>query len=268
MERGTHYRYRVPCQQVLLVESGRMWAVAEGRRWWAEPGTLLCLRKQALNEYGWEGAVRYWEAHFTGPGGAAPTIEGQPLPARIPHGDAVAEAEGAFAQWSRELPQAGDVARFRVRAAVWSFFAAVAAALDRAPAQPRADRWEVVRARLEANLGRPLALGALARASGVSPDHLIRGFRRRFGMAPMAWRRRAELRRAVELLKAGEAVKTVAGRMGFDDASAFTRAFRRQFGLSPTAYMEHGPGSVPVEPGLVLNRHLRPAGLSGDFTWS
>ncbi len=110
----------------------------------------------------------------------------------------------------------------------------------------------------------------MARASSISIDYLIRGFRRRFGISPMAWRRRAALEHAVHLLSTGLSVKAVAPQLGFLDASAFTRAFRRQFGQSPTAYLRHGPPSVPRPPegtSLLLNRHLRPHDAVGSFTW-
>jgi AraC-like DNA-binding protein len=246
-----------------------LWAVVDGRRHWAEPGTLLCIRRQHLNEYGCDGPVRYWETHLSAP--SPLTVEGAPLPALVALGAYAGEVLAAFATFSQELPRPGDLPRFRVRAATWSLLAALAGALDRAPARARADPWDAVRARLEAAPGKPLSLGAVARASGWSPDYLIRGFRRRYGMAPMAWRKRATLRHAVELLSAGEPVKAVAPRLGFTNASAFTRAFRRQFGLSPTGYVEHGPASAPVGPvagdGFPLNQHVRPAGLTGSFPW-
>jgi AraC-like DNA-binding protein len=269
LERPVHYRYRVPGLQFLLPESGRLWAVVAGRRVWAEPGSLLCIPRQQLNEYGWDAPVRYWETHVSS---TSPiTVEGVALPAVVNLGAYAGEVLAAFAVFSQELPRGGDLARFRVRAGVWGLLAALAGALDRAPATARGDQWDAVRARLETGLGRPLPLTAVAKASGVSVDHLIRGFRRRFGVAPMAWRKQATLRHAVDLLKTGEAVKAVAPRLGFTDASAFTRAFRRQFGLSPTAYLAHGPASAPVEPmegeGFPLNAHVRPAGETGDFAW-
>jgi len=269
LEKPVHYRYRVPGLQVLLPESGRMWAVVDGRRVWAEPGTLLCIPRQQLNEYGWDAPIRYWEVHVTS--NMPLRVEGRPLPAAVPLGAYAGEVLAAFATFSHELPRAGDVARFRVRAASWNLLAAVAGALDRAPASAPADPWDAVRARLEMNLGKPLALRAVAKASGWSADYLIRGFRRRFGVAPMAWRKQATLRHAVDLLMAGEPVKAVAPRLGFTNASAFTRAFRRQFGLSPTAYLLHGPASAPVQPaegeGFPLNTHVRPAGETGQFAW-
>ena len=127
-----------------------------------------------------------------------------------------------------------------------------------------------MRARLEARLGRPLSLSAVARASGLSPDYLIRGFRSRFGLAPMAWRKRATLRLAADLLAGGDQVKLVAARLGFIDASSLTRAFRRQFGQSPRAYAAHGPPVHAHDPSAgryALNGHVRPHGESGFFRW-
>jgi AraC-like DNA-binding protein len=264
----THYRYRVPCLQLLLVEQGRMWAKVDGRRLWAEPGGMFCLGRQALNEYGWDAPVQYWEAHLTF---RSPfLIEGRPPPPQLDLGLHLADVRAALSIWSQELSNPGDLALFRVRAAAWNLLAGITAAAGRAPARAHLDDWDEVRMRLETGLGRPLELSSLARACGLSPDYLIRGFRRRFGLSPMAWRKRATLRRAVDLIACGEQVKAVAARLGFTDASAFTRAFRRQFGQSPTTFIRHGPplgAGEGAAAGYQLNRHVRPPGVHGWFSW-
>jgi len=268
VEGPAHYRYRVPGMQLLLVESGQMWAMIDGRRLTAAAGMLLCVRRQQLNEYGFDGSLRYVEAHLTM---SAPLlIDGEPLPPLITLGPYLGEVRSAFTIWSQELPLPGDGPRFRVQAAAWSALAALSAALGRSPAVVPHDSWDAVRARLEARLGRALSLAAVARASGLSPDYLIRGFRNRFGLSPMAWRKRAILRLAADLITAGEPVKTVAARLGFIDASSLTRAFRRQFGQSPRAYAAHGPPVHAHDPSVgryALNGHVRPHGESGFFRW-
>jgi AraC-like DNA-binding protein len=263
------YRYRVPCCQLILVESGRLWARHGGKMVSAGPGDLLCLGREPLNEYGWDAPARFWEAHLTITGGLR--IEGATPPPVVPLRAHLDEVRATWLTWCQELDRPGDVARLRVQAATFSLLAALAATLGRAPARTKNDPWQRVRDRLERDLGRPLALTDVARAAGVTPDHLIRGFRKRFGMAPMAWRARATLRQACVLLEAGQPVKTVAHRLGFTDASAFTRAFRRLFGLTPTQYAAHERPEVPPRDehlGYPLNRHLRPPGsVTPWFTW-
>ena len=270
VEGSIHFRYRIPSCQLLLVERGRLWARQAGRLVSAGPGELMCLGRERLNEYGWNGPTRYWEAHLTLTGGLL--IEGLPPPPVVPLRAYFGEARAAWETWCQERDQAGDIAHLRVQAATFSLLAALASALGRAPARRAADPWRRVRDQLERNLGRPLTLAEVARAAGVTPDHVIRGFRRSHGMSPMAWRARATLRQACTLLETALPVKTVAQRLGFTDASAFSRAFRRQFGLTPTQFLANERPAIPIakeRQGYVLNRHVRPPDSDTEwFTWS
>ncbi|MBA3848086.1 MAG: helix-turn-helix transcriptional regulator, partial [Planctomycetes bacterium] len=116
-------------------------------------------------------------------------------------------------------------------------------------------------------------LAEAAAEAGVGEDHFIRGFRRRFGVSPMAHRGRARLRAAAAALADGTvAVKEAAARFGFTDTSAFARAFRRGFGVPPSAWSVAGTQMPPTSPEAgvpyPLNRHIRPpGGDEGWFTW-
>ena len=50
------------------------------------------------------------------------------------------------------------------------------------------------------------------------------------------WRTAVRLRAALPHLASGEAISTVADRVGYDTPSAFVAAFRRETGLTPGAY--------------------------------
>ena len=269
LEGERHFRYRVPSCQFLLVERGRLWAKQDGRRISAGPGDLLCLTREPCNEYGWDAPVSYWEAHLTIAGGLL--IEQRPPSPVITLGVHLADVRRVWETWCQELNQPGDVAAFRVQAATFQFFAALASALGREPARPTADPLRRVRDRLERELGKPLALAEVARSMGISADHLIRSFRRAYGISPMAWRARATLRRACAMLVDGQPVKGVAHRLGFTDASAFTRAFKRQFGVTPTDFASQGaPILVPgdAQQSYPSNRHIQPPGTKNPwFGW-
>ncbi|WP_229491498.1 helix-turn-helix domain-containing protein [Massilia sp. HP4] len=56
------------------------------------------------------------------------------------------------------------------------------------------------------------------------------------GFTFTAWRQRARLMRAPEMLDAGEAVGTVALDLGYSTASAFIAVFREAFGCTPSVY--------------------------------
>ena len=272
VEGECHFRYRVPCCQLLLVERGRLWARHGGRMVSAGPGDLLCIAREPLNEYRWDAPTGFWEAHLTLPGGLR--IEGQPPPAVVPLRAYLGNARAAWETWCQELDRPGDVAHLRVQEATYGLLAAIAAAVGRAPARRVSDPWQRVRHHLERDLGRPLALSEVARVAGVTPDHLIRGFRRRHGLSPMAWRSREVLRRACTLLESGQPIKTIAHRLGFTNPSAFTRAFGRQYGQTPTDYLAHNRLPIPTAPlgdeqlSYPLNRHVRPPGSTTTwFTW-
>jgi len=80
-------------------------------------------------------------------------------------------------------------------------------------------------------------IGAAAKLAGVHPTHFSREFHRRVGMTPNAFRQRARVRRASDLLLATSAgLSAVAQECGFNDQSHFTRAFGAALGLSPAAY--------------------------------
>ncbi|MCY1215799.1 HTH-type transcriptional regulator NimR [compost metagenome] len=51
-----------------------------------------------------------------------------------------------------------------------------------------------------------------------------------------AWRQRARLMRAQEMLAAGAAVTTVALELGYDNVSAFIAMFKRELGTTPGRY--------------------------------
>ncbi len=276
----TWYVYRVPSHQLLLVESGILRARTPRGEVRAGPGELLWLTREARTEYGFSGSVSYWEAHVSFAALGQPELplwlEGAPVPDVVPLGAQAEAARRLFGILCLELDRPGEAPRLRVRGAAFELLATVAAALGREPrGAARPDPWQRLRARLGDELADHLTLSELAADMDISEDHLIRGFRKRFGVSPMAYRAQARLRWAATVLAAdNQSVKEVAHRLGFRDASAFSRAFRRQFGLAPTELRVAGPESVPPpvtgsgdEP-YALNRHIRPPGSAGAwFDW-
>ncbi|MBA2482499.1 MAG: helix-turn-helix transcriptional regulator [Planctomycetes bacterium] len=271
--------YRVPSHQFLFIESGRVYARTSRGECWAGPGELLCLKREPRNEYGYTGPTCYWEAHVTfvpPPRQALPLwLEGQPIPDRIVLGEHAPAVRTAFDTWCRELDRPGDLPRLRVLGALNDLLAAVTMALGREPSRrARADPWQRVRARLEGDFGAPLTVADLAAELNIGEDHVIRAFRRRFGLSPMAFRAQAKLRWASRELAEGRPVKEVAHQLGFADASAFARAFRRHFGVAPSDLHVAGMGTAPKplpatdELSFPMNRHIQPPGATSPwFIW-
>ncbi|MDB4968315.1 MAG: transcriptional regulator, AraC family [Myxococcales bacterium] len=91
------------------------------------------------------------------------------------------------------------------------------------------------RAWIEEHLFEPFHIEELVRQCHVSESTVLRAFRREVGVSPLAYLRRRRLEESMQLLESGRyGVTEVAGRVGYDNPSAFAAAFRGQFGLSPS----------------------------------
>lgn len=89
---------------------------------------------------------------------------------------------------------------------------------------------------LHANVGAQWTVEALAGQAGMSRTRFAERFRDLIGMAPMAYLTEWRLQRGLKLLADGKLpVKTIAARVGYTSAAAFTRAFRERFDCSPSS---------------------------------
>jgi len=83
-----------------------------------------------------------------------------------------------------------------------------------------------------------LSLSDLAVAAGYSSFHFHRLFLEAEGITPRNFVEGQRLKRACELLKAGQTVTSAAMDSGFSTYSQFTRVFKRQFQLSPSEWLK------------------------------
>ncbi|MFI1354286.1 helix-turn-helix domain-containing protein [Streptomyces sp. NPDC020898] len=89
---------------------------------------------------------------------------------------------------------------------------------------------------IEGQLAAPLTVPAVARAAGVSHNHLTRLFRAATGDTVVGYIRRRRLDRALHLLRASTlSIPAVAASVGIPDLQAFNKACRRELGASPRA---------------------------------
>jgi AraC-like DNA-binding protein len=79
-------------------------------------------------------------------------------------------------------------------------------------------------------------LEAWAQWANIGTRTLSRRFVDETGISFTAWRQRARLMRALELLAAGQPVTSVALDLGYENVSAFIALFRRTFGTTPGRY--------------------------------
>ena len=90
---------------------------------------------------------------------------------------------------------------------------------------------------LHAHLAEDVSAGALARAAGLSPYHLIRIFRKQLGLTPHAYQLSIRVGHAKDLLRSGCPIAEVALQTGFYDQAHFTKVFKSQVGITPGRYM-------------------------------
>ena len=70
----------------------------------------------------------------------------------------------------------------------------------------------------------------------ITPNHLVKLFRRHVGMSVLDYLRARRLEHAAGLLReTALTVREIAAQCGFEDPNYFTRCFRRHYGRTPTA---------------------------------
>lgn len=80
----------------------------------------------------------------------------------------------------------------------------------------------------------PINLKDVAQRCGVSREHFIRVFGKRYGEPPGELLRRLRLEQAQRMLRSTQLpVQDVAVACGFADANTFCRAFRQSYGMTP-----------------------------------
>jgi AraC-like DNA-binding protein len=94
----------------------------------------------------------------------------------------------------------------------------------------------LVRDYLETNFAKSISLMELSALSGVSPFHLSRRFRERYGLPPYMYLELVRVNRAREMLRRGDPISRVAFDTGFSDQSHLTRRFKRVVGVPPGQY--------------------------------
>lgn len=91
------------------------------------------------------------------------------------------------------------------------------------------------------NLAENVSLTALAAISAMDPFALVRGFTQAYGIPPHAWLVQQRVRRAKDLLRAGQQPADAAAALGFADQSHLTRHFQRLLGFTPGRYRRAVP---------------------------
>ena len=94
------------------------------------------------------------------------------------------------------------------------------------------------RAHLESYFCEAPGMAELAAVAELSRFHLIRSFRRQYGLTPAAFRNQLRVMEARRLLCSGMRIADVALSVGFADQSHLTRLFQRILGTTPGVYAQ------------------------------
>lgn len=104
------------------------------------------------------------------------------------------------------------------------------------------DALERVRAALEQADG-ATDLASLATIAGLSPTHLQRAFRRRYGVSPAEYARARRFGQLREALREGAAVTDAVYDAGFGSGSRVYEESDRRLGMTPASYRAGGAGA-------------------------
>ena len=107
---------------------------------------------------------------------------------------------------------------------------------------PLADTLERVRTRIERADAAP-TLDALAQFAQISPGHLQRAFRRRYGMSPAEYHRARRFGQFKAALQGGAAVTDAVYEAGFGSGSRVYEHSDRLLGMTPASYRAGGAGA-------------------------
>jgi AraC-like DNA-binding protein len=90
---------------------------------------------------------------------------------------------------------------------------------------------------VQADLGKPWTLPALAQLSGYSAEHLRRLCMSEIGCSPMQHVTRLRMQQAISLISAGHTIAAAAHAVGYENTFAFSTAFKRQLGVAPSSFL-------------------------------
>ena len=128
-----------------------------------------------------------------------------------------------------------------------------------APSLPRAVEraLDFMLARVERK-GARVELGSVARAAGVTPQHLCRLFRRELDASPLECGHMMRVEHAAGVLeRTDKGLAEVAESVGYSSAFHFSRVFKQIYGVPPSEYRRAFVAGKASRPGGLVFRHHR-----------
>jgi AraC-like DNA-binding protein len=173
-------------------------------------------------------------SHYTGY-----TLKQAPTVFEIPEA-AFVNLTPLWASLRAALSLRGPAANQRIHFGVLQLFAFIADLLAEQQRQtlskPRTPE-TIARDFLDSHYGVKITLVELARQSKVSPAHLSRAFKRRYGTSPIQYRDALRMNAAKNLLLHSDLlIKEIAYQLSYPDLFTFSKAFRRYHHCAPSAF--------------------------------
>ncbi|WP_343485710.1 AraC family transcriptional regulator [Allomuricauda sp. d1] len=91
---------------------------------------------------------------------------------------------------------------------------------------------------IDSNFDKELNLNFLSHVHFTSKYHLLRLFKRYYGLTPKQYLINKRIEKSKEYLKQGMSVSEVCYCVGFETPSSFSTLFKNKIGLSPTAFQK------------------------------
>lgn len=94
---------------------------------------------------------------------------------------------------------------------------------------------------LDEHCSEELSLELMSERAGYSTSHLVRSFRRYFGLTPHAYQLNRRIQFGRKALQQGATIADVAYKVGFADQPHFQRAFKKRVAATPGQYLRSAP---------------------------
>ncbi len=89
---------------------------------------------------------------------------------------------------------------------------------------------------IDTNFDKEINLDLLARLRLTSKYHLIRVFKKYYGVTPRQYLINKRIEKAKKLLKTGQSVSDTCYSVGFDSINSFSNLFKAKTGIPPSSY--------------------------------
>ncbi len=158
------------------------------------------------------------------------------------------ESEGVIGAATRLwtlLQPAGSSDVFLIENVMWELISQIGRSRERPRSRPVPPWLRRIYDRLSSCPDAIPAIDALARAEGVSREHLARAFRSHFRASPADFLRRVRLQRACRrLIESDQPIATIAAECGFADQSHLTRVCQVELHVTPGALRRRGSRNI------------------------